>query len=56
MSVHHLRVITPVLTLLVVLCAHVMMGMSWIVMEELVMVRCMHTLIATIVTYTIYFL
>ena len=39
MSVHHLRVTTPVLTLLVVLCALVMMGINLIVMEELAQVK-----------------
>jgi len=38
MNVHHLHVITPVITLLAVMSASVMLDMNWIVMEYLVMV------------------
>ena len=38
MTAYHLHVTTPVLILLVVLCAPVMMDMNLIMMEELVMV------------------
>ena len=41
MNAYHLHVDTPVLTLLVVLCAPVMMDTYWVVMEVLALV-CMY--------------
>ena len=38
MNVYHLHVVKHVQTLLVVISALVMMGMNWMMMEELVMV------------------
>ena len=51
MSAHHLHVITPVLTLWVVLCALVMMDMYWIMMDCPAMVSKHRTCINTLTLF-----
>jgi len=54
MSVYHLHVVKYVLTLLVVTSAPVMVGMNWIMMEELAMVCTVDDRIDIAIYYFLY--